>query len=199
MAYEIVKNVPAGFPALTQPTPNSEVLAVQINAAITSAQCVGVIQDPGICKLQFDVQPSAGDLTAINTVCSTHTGVGFTRGVQTLFSEAVQTEPGTTYVQKAALQSGILLGGNYLVNWYCEIAVTAADSTSGVLARAMWGGTERAESSNNLAFYASFNGSVIVPVAALATPSLAIELRRVGTTNTAQIRRIRFSIAPLLG
>lgn len=197
--YEIVKNVPAGFPALTQSMPDSEVLAAQINAAIASAECEGIILDTGVCKLQFDLTPSAGDLTLINNVCNAHTGVGYTRGVQTLFSEAVQTETGTAYVQKAALASGILAGGNYLVNWYCEIAVLTADATSGVLARVLWGGTERAESSNNVTFYGSFSGSVIVAVAALTAPTLAIELRRVGTANTAQIRRMRVSIAPLLG
>jgi hypothetical protein len=199
MAYQITKNVPGGFPALTTSWPNIEVLEAQIGAAITSAKCVSTFSTvaTGTLVLQFNVTPSAADLTAIDNVCNTHTGVGYVRGAQTLFSEGVQTEPGTTYVTKATLQSGLLAGGNYLVSFYSELAVVTADSTSGVSARILWAGVERAESSNNLTFYTSFSGSVILAANALDAPSLVLQLRRVGTANTAQVRRIRFAIAPI--
>jgi hypothetical protein len=198
MAYQITKAVPGGFPALTTSNPDPEVLEAQVSAAISSAKIVGMIfGSAASVVLQFNVAPSAADLTAIDTVCNAHTGVGYVDAAQTLFSEAVQTEPGTTYVTKATLQSGPLAAGNYLVSFYSEIAVVTADSTSGVSARVLWAGVERAESSNNLTFYNSFSGSVILAAAALDTPSLVMQLRRVGTANTAQIRRIRFAIAPM--
>jgi hypothetical protein len=194
---DIVKTFPADFPALTHPAPDAEVLAAQINAAITSAEVVGTILDDTTITIQTDVDPSGADLTAIDAVCAAHTGTPFVNGVQKVFAEAVQTETGTAYVTKAALQSGYLRAADYLINWYAELAVAAADATSGVLGRVLWNGTERAESSNNTAFYDCFSGSVIVSADELSAPTLDVQLRRVGTSNTAQIRRIRLSIAPL--
>jgi len=197
MSYEIIKSVPADFPALTQPGPDGPVLMAQINAAISTAECVSIINNHPDYTVQFDVEPSAGDLTLVDSVCAAHTGVPFATGVQKLFAEAVMTETGNSYVEKASLQSAPLSAGDYLVNWYSEIAVLLADATSGVQARVMWGGVERAESSHNLSFYQAFGGSVIVTIADLEAPELSIELRRVGTPNTAQLRRVRMAIAPI--
>jgi hypothetical protein len=198
MAFEITKNFPGtDFPALTKPTPDPEVLQAQINAVISSARCIGIVLNPGTCKLQFDATPSAGDLALINSTCAAHVGNGFEAKIQKVFSEAVQTEAGTAYLDKASLVSGLLAGGDYLINWYCEISVALADLTSGALARVLWDGTERAECVNDLAFYTAFSGLVVVTQAQLSAPSLTIQLRRVGTVNTAQIRRVRLSVVLL--
>lgn len=197
MSFDIVKAYPADFPVLTQSIPAADVLQAQVNAAIASADCLAVTIGGGSVLMTFDVEPSAGDKTLIDNVCAVHTGEPFVQAIQKTFSEAVQTEPGTTYVQKASLMSGPLAGGEYLITWYCEISVQAAGgTTSGALARVMWNGTERAEHSNSSDFYTSFSGAVIVGALVLETPALVVELRRIGTNNTARIRRIRMSISP---
>jgi len=196
MAFDILKSYPGDFPALTMADPDAEVLQAQVNAAISSAELIGTTIGGGGVTLTFDVEPSAGDKTVIDNVCAAHTGEPFVISIQKMFSEGVQTETGTTYVQKASLMSGPLAGGEYLITWYCEISVLTPNSTSGVLARVMWQGSERAECVHNSDFYQSFSGAVIVDALPLDEPSLAIELRRVGTANTARIRRIRMSITP---
>lgn len=192
--FVITKNYPADFPALLTSVPNGGVLQVQINAVITSAECQSISISAGVVTMNFDVEPNAADLILIDAVVAAHTGEPFVQGIQKMFSEAVQTEAGTTYVEKASLLSGVLAGGEYQINWYAEISVDTADGTSGVLARVMWNGTERAEAANDLSFYQSFNGSVIVDVDAGTSPTLALELRRVGTPNIARVRRVRMSI-----
>lgn len=197
---EIIKTYPGpDFAALIEPAPNAGVLQAEINAAISSAQVIEISVAGGTVTIVTDTTPDAGDLVIIAAVCAAHTGEGFVTGVQKTNSEAVQTELGTSYVEKASLVSGKLSGGEYLINFYCEISVLAADATSGAQARVVWNGTERAEHANNLEQYTAFSGSVIVDADTLDAPTLAIELRRVGTVNTARIRRIRLSIAALPG
>ena len=198
MPYEITKTYPADFPSVTTGKPDAQVLEVEINASISSTTCIGIrIPNAQTGVLQFDVEPSAADLTAIDNVCAAHTGESFADGVQRDYTEAEQTVTSTTYQTMGGFQSGPLSGGDYLVTWYGEISVATADSTSGCLARFLYGGVERAESSNATSFYVSFSGSAIITVPALSRPILQMQLRRAGTTNTAKIRRIRIAMAPL--
>lgn len=195
MATEFTYSIANDFP---NQTIDASVLTAEINASSIGPVLEGITIDGDDVVITFDDDLSTGEETTLDGIVAAHQGDPFVEDIQKLFSEGVQTETGTTFVEAASLDSGLLAAGEYLITWYSEISVETGDNTSGVIARVLWNGTERAESAGNLSFYQSFGGSVIVDVNALAAPSLSVEFRRVGTANTARIRRIRLSIAPLM-
>lgn len=78
MSFIINKTISTDFTALTTPLPQSAVLRPAINAAISTAVLGAVLchADADSCDLVFDVEPSAGDKTAIDGVVAAHTGIG---------------------------------------------------------------------------------------------------------------------------
>ena len=123
---------------------DASVLTAEINAAAGGAAVVeGITIEGDTVTIEFDSDLSSGAEAALNAVIAAHQGTGFVEGVQRVFVEAEQTEPGTTYVTAGQLDSGILAAGDYLIGWYCEFSVLTANGTSGVAVQVTWNGTER--------------------------------------------------------
>ncbi len=80
MSFTITKNVPADFPALTEPIPEAGVIRRTVNEQITTAVCDDVNCTPTQCKIVFDVEPSVGDKTTIDNIVAAHTGAEPTKG-----------------------------------------------------------------------------------------------------------------------
>lgn len=196
MATEFTFSITTDFP---NQAVDASVLTAEINEAIDGSGITleGINISGDSVVIEFSDDLTAPQETGLNAIIAAHQGQPFVMGIQSVTVEAEQTTTGTTFVEAASLVSGILAGGNYTVNWYCEVSVLTATANSGVLAQVMWNGTERAADANALEFYTSFSGSVIIEdVAPLAAPTLAINFRRAGVANTARIRRVRMSIVP---
>lgn len=173
------------------------VLSAEVIQAIGTPALTGVTVTGDNVLISFGDDLSLPQETTLDGVVAAHQGVGFIEGVQRLYSESEQTTTSATDQVAATLNSGILAAGDYLVTWYAEHSVLTQDNLSGVVSRVLWNGTERAASANQLSFYTSFSGSVIITVTALDTPTFEVQYRQAGLPNTARIRRIRLSITRL--
>lgn len=194
---DVIKNYPADFPALTEPTPNLGVLQAQIRAVVTSATLIDVSSSSGVVTLNFDVAPSAGDLTLIDGVCAAHTGVGFTQGIQKSTDMSEQTNATTTFAEALALNSGMLAAGDYQLQVSFEFKVQNSVAGSGVQAEVLLDAVERVSFSSDLITYDSRYIAAPVTFSDLDTPVISVQFRRAGAANTASIRRIRIAIVPL--
>jgi hypothetical protein len=195
VATEFHYSISTSFP---NHTVNLAVLTAQIKTLPGGPTLLDHIDVAGDDLAVFTTTDLSGpQVTALAAIIVAHTGAGFTSGVQRLFSEAEQTSTATAFVTAATLTSGLLAAGDYTINWYCELSVATQDNTSLCVGSLSWDGTERASGANPLAFYVPASGAVTVTVADLTAPVFTVQFRRVGTANTARVRRIRLSIVPV--
>jgi len=83
MSFTISKTISTDFTSLVNPLPESGELRSDINAAIGSAVLGAVLcsLDTDNCDLVFDVEPSAGDKTTIDSTVVAHVGTALSRGL----------------------------------------------------------------------------------------------------------------------
>lgn len=104
MSFTIPKVISTDFVALIEPLPDGGSLQEEVNEAISTAVCEVVNCNAGAdsCDLIFDVEPSAGDKTAIDGIVAAHTGeivgVGMESIVTATFgpSPTIVASPGDT-------------------------------------------------------------------------------------------------------
>lgn len=174
---------------------NEDVLTAEIQGSSISTPLVGISVSGDDVDIIFQDALSAGDKTTLDGLVAAHQGVPFSDTVQRAFSEGESQTTSTDYQEKLSLSTGPLPQGDYLVSWYCEIGVDTLLGGSGVFAQVTYNGTERGFTSSDSDFYRSFSGSAIVQLSAGDSPTIAINWRRVGASNTAEIRRARLLIA----
>lgn len=168
-----------------------------LGSSITTA-LVGINLDGDNCDITFEDALSAPDKTTLDGIVANHQGVPLFGGVQRVNSEGEDTNATTTYQDKLTLNSQPLQGGDYLIIWYAEISLSSLIVGSGVFAQVRYNGVERGFSSSSSDQYMSFSGSATVTVEAGEAPSIVVAFRRVGVAATAQMRRVRVSIAPIM-
>lgn len=194
---DVVKNYPADFPALTEPAPHLGVFQADVRAVVTSATLIDVSAGSGVLTMNFDVSPSAGDLTLIDGVCAAHTGVGFTGGIQKAADMSEQTNSTNVLAEALALNSGPLAAGDYQLQVSFEFKVQNAVAGSGVQAEVQLDGIERASFATDVTVYDARYIAAPVTFSDLDAPVISVQFRRVGAANDALIRRVRIAIVPL--
>jgi len=174
---------------------NTDVLTAEIEGSSITTALVGISVLNDDVDITFVDALSGADKTTLDGIVAAHQGVAFSDTVQRVFSEAESTTTDTSYQEKLTLSTGPLPEGDYLISWYCEIGVDTLLGGSGVFAQVTYNGTERGFTSSSSDFYRSFSGSAIVQLSAGDSPTIAINWRRVGASNTAKIRRARLLVA----
>jgi len=117
--------------------------------------------------------------------------------VQKAVASNEQTNSTNTWETALELVSGPLEAGEYEVGFSCEIAQLNADVNSGVQARVLYNGSEAQSMVANFNIYDVRSASTPVTVDNFDAPIIEIQFRRIGTSNTARIRRCRLSITPI--
>jgi hypothetical protein len=178
-------------------TPNLEALEAQISAdaAIDQALVSTAIHLDDVTITFVDALSPTGK-SALDAVVAAHTGVALVDTPQRVNSLAEQTNPNQAPDVALQLQLTAVKGGNWQLTWYCEISVAAVVSNSGVAARVMVDGVERAYSSSRDDQYQSFSGSGLLVYNDGETPDIQIEFARIGVANTARIRRLQIALVP---
>lgn len=174
-----------------------DVLTAEIEASSITTALVGITIVNDDVDITFVDALSPTDKNTLDLVVANHQGEDLAPPVQRVNSEGESTNSTTTYEEKVSLDSGPLAEGDYLITWYCEISTDTFVSGSGVFAQLVYNGVERGFSSTSQDIYLSFSGSATVFANTGETPTLALNFRRVGASNTAKIRRARMSIALL--
>ena len=178
---------------------DASVLDAQIRASsISSAVLDGINIEGDVVTINFDDFLVFADSETLKALVAAHDGSGFEESVQLLLSEGEQTNTTTTFAEAARIDSGFLRAGYYLILFTCELAVETNNGTSGCEVQLEWNGAERAIHRSGESLYTTFSIPVTLEVNDLATPSLVMNFRRIGTANTAKVRRIRMSITPVM-
>lgn len=137
---------------------------------------------------------SAPEEAALDAVIGQHQGAPLVSTPQRVNSLPLQDNSDTAWQDAATLAPGSLQGGDWQVAWYSEIQMSSQGNNTGVQARLLVDGVERALTTNDLEFWQAFSGAGLLQFQDGDAPVITMQFRRIGQNNTAQIRRVQISL-----
>lgn len=154
--------------------------------------------DPDTAIIEFDEDLTTNEEVTLSTIVGSHRGDPFVDGVQreTALGERVTATSDYSDLVAAVLESGELEGGEYTLSVSFELAVSTANNTSGAQVQVRFNGMEVASAASALQVYDLRSVSQPVALRSGDSPVIDVRCRRVGTANTAKVRRVRISLAP---
>lgn len=205
--FDIATDFPNGavdLTVLTAELEGSTITADLVGVTLIASQPPGGIGDPpppiDTCRIEWDTDLTPAEEITQATIVGDHQGVPFEDGVQRETVLPEQTNGSSDYADlvAAVLASDPLEAGEYTLSVSFELAVLNATAGSGAQAQVRFNGAEVALASSGLNVFDMRSASQPVAVQAGDTPTIDIRLRRVGAANTARIRRVRISLAPVM-
>lgn len=209
--FDIATDFPNGAVDLTVLTAElegstigSESGANLVGISLIASQPPGDIGDPpppiDTCRIEWDTDLTPAEEMTQATIVGDHQGVPFEDGVQRVTALAEQVNALSDYANLVAaeLESAPLDGGEYMLSVSFELAALNVVAGSGAQAQVRFNGSEVALASTDLNVYDVRSVSQPVAVQAGDTPTIDVRCRRVGAANTARIRRVRISLAPVM-
>ena len=166
------------------------------------SQSSGVIDAssiPASMTVSWQNALDAADEAAQIALVAAHQGQAFGPIVQRDAAEAVQSTTLNALQVALAATAQPLPAGKYLLAVYCETRMSAVVANSGVEAQVDYdrgaGFVNVAEDNWGEAQWHAFSAAGIVTLQSGDTPTLRVRYRRIGALNTAEIQRVRMSIA----
>lgn len=186
--------------------PKSDTATGNINNAILKRELEDVelsvvvndVREQGtIVQIDFGGLVSTGDLAMIDSVVEAHQGGTVTPETKQVSDESEEANATTTWLTRATLTTGLLVGGTYEVQWFAEIAMDSGQ-----------GGTTEAEIlvGEELVYSVATSGTSWFPLGGLRyvdvkvgdAIEVALRFRKSGSqADMAKIRRSRLAVKPL--
>jgi len=173
------------------------VLTAEIEGSTITATLTGITISEDDVAIDFDTELTGDEQTTLATIVGNHTGEPFHEGPQRVNVIAEQTNTTTTWENAAVLDSEPVPAGDYIIAFYYELKIQDTSDTSACQVAVTFNGSEVSTGISGVTQWDSRSGSAIVALTAGDGPTLAVQWHRIGTANTAVIRRIRMSLTPL--
>jgi hypothetical protein len=179
---------------------DASVLTVEIERSSITPRLNGITINGDVVAIEFDTDLSDDEVKTLGLIVAAHQGIPFNDGPQRVNVVAVQDNATTSYVVAATLKADPISTLNYSLSFYCELrtltGVTDASSQFSLLldgSEVASGGVESFE------FFDARSGALVISATTRGvSPVVELQFRRNGPVDTAQIRRIRLALVPLV-
>ena len=197
MATEFNYSIQNDFPnQAVDPT----VLTVEIESSTIVPALDGININGDNCEIVFVSDLSAPEVVTLNQIVATHTGIPFNNSAQRVNAIAAQDNSTNTWQPAVVLNADPIDAVQYTLSFYLEMRVTGGNNNSQCQYQVLLDASEVASGGvEGVTFFDSRSGSLVVSTSRGSSPAVSIEFRQnAGTSTTAQVRRVRLAIVPLL-
>lgn len=180
---------------------NTQILKQELEDASLSVDVAGVQTVGTTIKISLSGNASSDDFTECDSVIAAHEGADFSSDSQFAKSETESTSDTGSVVDKLTLDSGAMPAGEYMVQWYMEVACTTDGGEVTGAFRASKNGSALnilGQQSSNNSYWTSMSGSYLFTLVDGDTVDARLSYQRSGTSgNAAKVQRARiFLIKP---
>jgi hypothetical protein len=197
MATEFTYSIQNDFP---NQAVDASVLTVEVGDAAIVPALDGININGDDVTLEFDADLSAPEVTTLDGVIAVHAGVPFNDNAQRINVIAAQDNTTTLWEEAARLDADPVGAEQYALSFYCELRKQGGNNNSRSQFRLLVDGSEVAAGGiEKLEFFDARSGNLVISTNRGSSPSIVMEFQRAGATAaTAQIRRVRLALIPLL-
>jgi len=196
MATEFTYSIQNDFP---NQAVDASVLTVEVENATIAPTLDGININGDAVALEFDADLSAPEVTTLDGVVAAHQGVPFNEGPQRVNVIAAQDNATTTYAEAARLDADPVATDKYQLLFYCELRVQNGNNNARAQFQLTVDGSEVASGGiEKLGFFDARSGNLVISTNRGLSPSIVMNFRQNGNSDTAQIRRVRLALIPLL-
>lgn len=191
------------FPySITNDFPNQAVDASVLTVEVGNSSIVPVLDGINIdgddVTLDFDADLSGPEVTTLDGLIAAHQGIPFNEGPQRVNQIAAQDDTTGTWQDAATLNAEPIGTDKYQLSFHCELRVTGGNNASQSRFQVLLDGSDVAEGgTRGLDFFDSRSGIFVISTTRGTSPVIKMQ-HRLNGTGTAQIKRIRLAILPLL-
>lgn len=184
--------------------PNQAVAPSVLSVEIENSTIVQILDGINVngddVEIVFDTDLSAPEVTTLDGIVAAHQGIPFNNGAQRVNAIAVQDNATTTFQTAATLNMEPIGLEQYILSFYCEVRVNGGNNNSSVRFQLLLDGSDVAEGgTEGVTFFDSRSGSLLISTNRGAAPVIEMQWRQAaGSSTTAQIRRVRISVVPVL-
>jgi hypothetical protein len=197
MATEFHYSIQNDFPnQAVDPT----VLTVEIESSTIVPALDGININGDDCEIVFASDLSAPEVTTLDQIVATHTGIPFNNGPQRVNAIAAQDNATTNWVPAVVLNADPIDAVQYTLSFYLELRCTGGNNNSQAQYQVLLDGSDVASGGvEGVTFFDSRSGNLVVSTSRGSSPDVSIEFRQnAGASTTAQVRRVRLAIIPVL-
>jgi hypothetical protein len=197
MATEFNYSIQNDFPnQAVDPT----VLTVEIESSTIVPALDGININGDNCEIVFVSDLSAPEVVILNQIVATHTGIPFNNSAQRVNAIAAQDNTTNTWQSAAILNADPIDAVQYTLSFYVEMRVTGGNNSSQAQYQILLDGSDVASGGvEAITFFDSRSGSLVVSTSRGSSPVVDLQFRQnQGASTTAQVRRVRLAVIPLL-
>ena len=175
------------------------VLTVEIEESTITATLNGINVNGDDCEIVFATDLSGPEVTTLNQIVATHTGLPFNNGAQRVNAIAAQDNSTNTWQSAAILNADPVGGEEYTLSFYCELRVTGGNNSSQAQFQVLLDGSDVASGGvEAITFFDCRSGSLVINTSRGSSPVIDLQFRQnQGAATTAQVRRVRLAIVPV--
>lgn len=176
------------------------VLTVEIEQSSITVPLVGIATNPpDDVGIDFDGSLSAAEQNTLDGIVSTHQGIPFNDKPQRINVIAAQDNATGVWQEAARLDCDPISTERYDLKFYCELRLANNTNNGQARFRILVDGQEVASGGlEGVGFFDARGGSLVISTQRGASPSVVLEWRRLAQSDTAQIRRCRLAVVPLI-
>jgi len=196
MATEFTYSIQNDFP---NQAVDASVLTIEVEDAAIAPALDGININGDDVTLEFDADLSAPEVTTLDGVIAIHTGVGFNDSPQRINVIAAQDNATNVWTDAAQLTADPVGMAQYTLSFYCELRTSGGNNTSQSQFQVLIDGSEVASGgTRGVEFFDARSGNLVISTNRGASPVITLQHRQNGAAATAQVRRCRLALIPLL-
>lgn len=178
---------------------DAAVLTVEILNSSIAPALDGITINVDDVRIDFTTDLSVGEVTTLDGLVAAHQGIPFNEATQRVNVIAAQDNATTNWQQAAQLTAEPISGTKYQLQFYCELRTLNGVNNSRSHFQVLLDGADVASGGvRGVGFFDARSGSLVVNTTRGTSPVVTMEFRRQGASDTAQIRRVRLALIPLL-